>query len=80
MKNDYKGKVTIGFIDKGEIIYPIRIIDNWVMFINNTKYVWIKIYDDKTHYAINIEKYSIDTMSSTNFHNKDFSSYLKGII
>lgn len=64
IKNDYNGNKTIGFLYKDYIINPESIINNWVKFIYNNKYVWVKLYDENDIYSINISNYDVNNVKS----------------
>lgn len=79
IRDDYNGKTTIGFLEENEIIYPIKILNNWAMIIYNDKYRWFKLYDDKTTYAIKVDAHDVSTVESNTFSNTEYSVYLDSI-
>ena len=64
IKNDYEGYKIIGYLNKGEEIYPIKIIANWAMFLFNNKYVWVKMYDNNKYYIMDINKDNIQNKNN----------------
>ena len=76
IKNDYEGYKIIGYLNKDEEIYPIKIIANWAMFLFNNKYVWVKMYDNNKYYIMDINKDNIQNKNNIIFDTDIIDSYI----